>query len=875
MSAIRGTAARVLAVALLLSVMLLALGWGALPWLAPPLLARALAGSDLRLLSLEVSRPSPWGTRIPRAVLDLPAQHLRLTLLDAHVRWRPSGLLAGEGADVSIAQLDLHPTAAPTDRVVRDPEPMDPHAILPSTWLRRLGASRVVLHHFRIEYPVGATLLELDGHGLLDAEDARLEGRGLHPALDASLEFSAHASNADALVLQLGPEGQGDALVLRGELTGERPPLAFDGVLAGDLGWLARAGLAASGVEAEAETLTLDWPLAGRLTEAALSLTFGPGARTETRLHGTGATLAFSSLLDAPLTLTTGTAPLSLVGSIPGRLQIAGEGLDLRARLRLDPELADPGVPALGVALDGEIDAMVAGAALHSALAFAGVLRWQPAAKVLSIDRDGRLDLETSRWERLLVEESALLLPAGLQLSLATEGQPRAAPFPVEIHAAGLAIGGTALGAPAITLEGEIRPAASALQADFRVRSEDASVSAAAQLDWAADADGALRIDRLDLDLRPHRLPAQLAEQLSDSPWPLHGGTLHAEGLIRRGAQGGLAGSVTLTGEGLAGSAAPLDFDDGRLRATSDLDGDRLTLRFLELELGGGRLTSGEPAAALRFGAARLQATGTLDLTPALPARLEIAARVGTLASEDLLLEELTVTGPVTHLKRALAAELELQAPRALTGITVEALRCGLHLEGRTAQLEDCGGDLLGGRLTTPRARLRVGADGTLDGYLPIAIQGIDLGETLALMQDPALGGDGILEGSLPLRIERGVPLVEDGRLGARPPGGRLHYRAEPDLRARLAQPGLALALDALADFRYARLDTTLAYAADGTLDLALQIEGVGTDANIERPIRFNLNVTQNLPLLLQSLRLSQNIDRSIQRRLQGRSPTP
>ena len=116
---------------------------------------------------------------------------------------------------------------------------------------------------------------------------------------------------------------------------------------------------------------------------------------------------------------------------------------------------------------------------------------------------------------------------------------------------------------------------------------------------------------------------------------------------------------------------------------------------------------------------------------------------------------------------------------------------------------------------------------------------------------------------------------MQDGYVGARPPGGRLRYAADAALLERLSQPGLSLAMTALGDFRYAELGSFVDYETDGTLALRIRLAGASPDVEAGRPINFNLNVTQNLPLLLQSLRLSQNIGETLERRLRERNLSP
>jgi len=60
-------------------------------------------------------------------------------------------------------------------------------------------------------------------------------------------------------------------------------------------------------------------------------------------------------------------------------------------------------------------------------------------------------------------------------------------------------------------------------------------------------------------------------------------------------------------------------------------------------------------------------------------------------------------------------------------------------------------------------------------------------------------------------------------------------------------------------------------YAEDGVLQLAAQLEGRNPDMKKSPPIHFNVNVQENIPALLQSLRLVQDIEGSLQGKMQRR----
>ncbi|MCH2099973.1 MAG: YdbH domain-containing protein [Pseudomonadales bacterium] len=291
------------------------------------------------------------------------------------------------------------------------------------------------------------------------------------------------------------------------------------------------------------------------------------------------------------------------------------------------------------------------------------------------------------------------------------------------------------------------------------------------------------------------------------------------------------------------------------------------TLAAVETEDGSLEAITFDAAASLPLSGPRFDTwTRTAALT-----RLELRAARGGLV--ELPITALTLAGSGHWGDEANTLDVQVDLARIEAGVSVTNTTCALALQAEIASLDGCGAELLGGRISMPSARIDL-SDGPT-GYLPVALKGLDLGAILMLMQDEALDGSGTVDGALPLRFTHGVPTIEDGYVGARPPGGRLRYAADAGLTASLNQPGLDLAIAALGDFRYERLGSYVDYGADGTLGLRMRLEGASPDVENGRPINFNLSVTQNLPLLLQSLRLSQNIGDAVERRLQERSDAP
>ena len=107
---------------------------------------------------------------------------------------------------------------------------------------------------------------------------------------------------------------------------------------------------------------------------------------------------------------------------------------------------------------------------------------------------------------------------------------------------------------------------------------------------------------------------------------------------------------------------------------------------------------------------------------------------------------------------------------------------------------------------------------------------------------------------------------ITGGRLRARPPGGEI--RLTPKFSGPTGQPGLDFALLALKDFRYTELGCDINYSENGDLLLGVRLNGRNPDIENGRPIIYNLNISENIPVLLESLRLQDQVTRKIEKQV-------
>ncbi len=144
-----------------------------------------------------------------------------------------------------------------------------------------------------------------------------------------------------------------------------------------------------------------------------------------------------------------------------------------------------------------------------------------------------------------------------------------------------------------------------------------------------------------------------------------------------------------------------------------------------------------------------------------------------------------------------------------------------------------------------------------------VKVEGLPIANVLALEGEDVIG-DGVLDGQLPVVLNVEGPAVAGGRFSARPPGGYLRYLG--DLPA--TSMSLDLAIRALRNFVYTGMVVTVDYAPDGVLSALVNLKGNSPDVENGRPINFNMNITENIPALLESIRASEGMESRVQQRL-------
>lgn len=179
---------------------------------------------------------------------------------------------------------------------------------------------------------------------------------------------------------------------------------------------------------------------------------------------------------------------------------------------------------------------------------------------------------------------------------------------------------------------------------------------------------------------------------------------------------------------------------------------------------------------------------------------------------------------------------------------------------------------LFNGQVSLPQQSYDLSQD---EWRLPLQLDRLDLQQLLTQHPTSDLTGQGSFSGVIPVIISANGVEVAKGRLQAEEPGGRLSYRSPQAQSMAASNPGMKTIIAALDDFHYSVLSSDVSYSSDGQLTLALRLEGRNPAMEGGRPVHFNITLEENLPALITSLQLTNQLNEVIQQRVQQRLQSP
>ena len=206
----------------------------------------------------------------------------------------------------------------------------------------------------------------------------------------------------------------------------------------------------------------------------------------------------------------------------------------------------------------------------------------------------------------------------------------------------------------------------------------------------------------------------------------------------------------------------------------------------------------------------------------------------------------------------------EVIAARFDPGVPFTGIKATVALNDDLLSASNTEFELLGGRVSVGDLVYDLNKAQTLQP-VTVELQQIALDQLLAL-EGESISGQGLISGRLPIEIRDGLLSIPSGEVIANDPGGFL--KLSDDYASVSGQPGLDFALAALTDYRFTSLVAGVEYSEDGELKLAIALQGSNPEVENGRPIHYNLNITENVLVLLRSLRAQRVVTDSLERRV-------
>ena len=248
-----------------------------------------------------------------------------------------------------------------------------------------------------------------------------------------------------------------------------------------------------------------------------------------------------------------------------------------------------------------------------------------------------------------------------------------------------------------------------------------------------------------------------------------------------------------------------------------------------------------------------------------------LAGRIKTMAFNDLDAHlTLTDRNGLRTIDPARLSVARIDAGIPITDLSVDAaVTSHSGSAGLVIDLRQFAAHLLGGTVRGDPFRWNAAHP---EAPVVLDLNGLSLDKIVALEKQQGLEGSGVLDGRLPLEIARTHVAVRGGELRARPPGGWIRYRPTEKVRA-MTQDNVSLQFvnQALSNLRYKTLKVKADSTPKGDLTLRVELKGHNPDWQSGRPIHLNLSLQENIPMLLHSLNIADDLTDRVNRQIQER----
>lgn len=271
-----------------------------------------------------------------------------------------------------------------------------------------------------------------------------------------------------------------------------------------------------------------------------------------------------------------------------------------------------------------------------------------------------------------------------------------------------------------------------------------------------------------------------------------------------------------------------------------------------------------------------VQASAELDFTPTAEGTWMIDGPL-SISTRELsgFFEDTTIVGASLSLMGELRQSREfvsttpgrIDIERIDPGVPVEHIGLGfaINTPEKQVKINDITASLFGGTVSSPGVTYDWSRE---ENHLSVRIDRLDISRMLALAAYDSVRATGYISGNLPITLRGTSPSIGAGSLAAETPGGAIRYLSSA---GDTGNPALDFVNQALSNYQYNLLDTTVDYHSNGELALAVRLQGLNPDMNNGQRINLNLNISDNIPELLRSLQAGRSIADTLERQLDAR----
>lgn len=153
----------------------------------------------------------------------------------------------------------------------------------------------------------------------------------------------------------------------------------------------------------------------------------------------------------------------------------------------------------------------------------------------------------------------------------------------------------------------------------------------------------------------------------------------------------------------------------------------------------------------------------------------------------------------------------------------------------------------------------------------------VNIQALLAQYPSVEINGTGTLYGELPFEVnllKKPYITIQKGFIKAKSPGGLLKYQPASSGLKQTHQ-SMQLVMSVLEDFHYNLLESQVTYEDDNKLHLKLSLQGNNPAVESGRQVNFNIQLEEDLPALITSMQISNQVSETIKKRIHEKLQNP